>query len=218
VTPSHKVSAAPRLFVLSPKQKRMLRFTALGLVLIAGGVGVYVYMANAPQRAQAQFDLAMKQMKPGNYKTAIEGFDKAIEIWSGLADAYLERGNAYHNLGDDEHAIADFEKAADLNPALYRAYAAIGSIYRERKDYRRAMDAYTKSIQAKPNVDAFFERGQTYEALGEHQKAVEDYDKAIQEMPDAPAVYRARSLARRNLGDEAGYAADRDEAYRIEHR
>src|SRR5579885_2807797 len=149
---------------------------------------------------------------------AIQGFDRALKTWSGHAECYFERGNANHILGHDEEAMADYEKAVDLNPNLYRAYAAMGAIYREKKDYRRAMEAYTKSISAKPNVDAYFERGQTYVALGDFQKAIDDYDKAIQEMPDSPAVYRARGLARRSIGDEAGYEADRDAASRIEHR
>jgi tetratricopeptide (TPR) repeat protein len=207
-----------RLFRLAPRQKRLLRITFLSLLVLGGGIWGYLYISNAPQRAKAQFDEAMKLMKPGGYESAIAGFDRALKTWPDLAEAYLERGNAKHVLGRDDDAIADFEKAADLDPTLYRAEAAIGSIYRDRKDYRRATEAYTKSIAAKANVDALFERGQMYEMLGEHQKAIDDYDKAVAEMPDAPAVYRARALARGNVGDEAGAKADREEAFRIEHR
>ena len=208
----------PGLFGLTKKQKRMLWYAFFGLALAGTTIGVYVYISSAPQRAEKQFEDAMKLMRPGSYQLAITGFDKALATWPGLADAYFERGNAYHTLRRDDEAIADFEKAADVNPNLYRAYAAIGSIYRERHDYKRAMEAYNKSISAKPNVDALYERGQTYESLGEHYKAIADYDKAILEMPDSPAVHRARGLSRRNLGDEAGYQADRDTADRIEHR
>jgi tetratricopeptide (TPR) repeat protein len=203
---------------LSRKQKRFLRYVFLAILVAGVGIAGYLYVANAPQRAQQQFDDAMKLMKPGSYPAAIQGFGRAIETWPNLAPAYLERGNAYHILGKDDEALADLEKAGDLNPDLYRAYAAVGAIYRDRKDYRRAMEAYTKSINAKSNVDALYERGLTYESLGDHQKAIEDYDRAIAELPDAPAVYRARGLAKRNLGDEAGYEADRDTADRIEHR
>lgn len=208
----------PGLFGFSRKQRRILWYTFAAIVLAGAGAWTYIYIGSAPQRARLQYDDAMRMMKPGYYQLAIESFDRAIKTWPGLADAYFERGNAYQILNRDDDALADFEKAADVNPNLYRAYAAMGSIYRSRKDYKRAMDAYTKSLAAKPNVDALFERGQTYELLGEHQQAIEDYDKAIVELPDAPAVYRARGLSRRNLGDEAGYDADRDMANRIEHR
>ena len=209
---------SPGIFGFSPKQKRLLWYTFGSFALAGAGIGIYLYIAGAPQRAQQQFEEAMRLMKPGNYALAIQGFDRALQTWPGLAEGYLERGNAKHVLGRDDDALADFQKAADLNPGLYRAYAAVGAIYRERHQYQRAMEAYSRSISAKPNLDAFYERGQTFEALGEHQKAIEDYDRAILELPDAPAVYRARGLARRNLGDEPGYQSDRDTADRIEHR
>jgi tetratricopeptide (TPR) repeat protein len=207
-----------RLFSLRPKQKRLLRY-ALVFVLLAGvGSAVYAYISTAPQRAENQFHNAMKLMKPGHYEEAIAGFSRAVRTWPELADAYFERGNAYHVLGRDDEALADFEKATDVNPNLALAYAALGSIYRDRKDYKHAMEAYTKSIDSKPNVDVYFERGQTYESLGEHQKAVDDFDRAILEMPLSPEVYRSRAAARRNLGDQAGYEADRDTARRMERR
>jgi tetratricopeptide (TPR) repeat protein len=206
------------MFGLRAKQKRLLRYTFLIALLAGTGIATYLYISAAPERAEAQFQDAMKLMKPGHYEEAAAGFTRAIRTWPQLADAYFERGNAYHALNRDDEALADFEKAADLMPSPARAYAAIGSIYRVRKDYKRAMESYSKSIGSNATVDAYFERAQTYEILGEHQKAVSDYDKAILKMPDAPAVYRARSLARRNLGDEPGYEADRDTANRMEHR
>jgi tetratricopeptide (TPR) repeat protein len=227
MNPSGKISSGPvrpaaeagvRLLSLRPKQKRLLRY-ALVFVLLAGASGgVYAYIATAPQRAEKQFQDAMKFMKPSHYEEAIAGFNRAVQTWPELADAYFERGNAYHALRRDDEAIADFEKATDVNPNLALAYAALGSIYRDRKDYKRAMEAYTKSINSKSTVDVYFERGQTYESLGEHQKAVDDFDRAILEMPLSPEVYRSRATARRNLGDQAGFEADSDTARRLEHR
>jgi tetratricopeptide (TPR) repeat protein len=203
---------------LTPKQKRMLWFAFSGIAVVGAGIGVYIYISSAPERAQEQFQNAMKLMKPGNYELAINGFNQALNTWPRLSEAHFERGNAYHNLGRDDEAIADFEQAVDLDPGWSRALVAIGSIYSARHDYQRAMDAYSRSISAKPSIEAYYQRGQTYEALGEHQKAIEDFNRAIQEFPNSPVPYRARALARRNLGDQAGYETDRDEADRIERR
>jgi tetratricopeptide (TPR) repeat protein len=82
---------------------------------------------------------------------------------------------------------------------------------------KRALEEYSKSIAISPNVDALFERGEMYESAGEHQKAIDDFTLAIEGMRDAPYMYRARALAKRNLGDIAGYEADRDFAHTIEH-
>ncbi len=59
---------------------------------------------------------------------------------------------------------------------------------------------------------------QTYEALHEHQKAIDDYDRALAMMRDSPNVYRSRALAKRNLGDIAGFESDRDMARALERR
>jgi len=208
----------PGFLGLTRKQKSLLWF-AFSLVVVAGtATGAYVYISSAPQRGQTQFLDAMRLMRPGYYGAAIREFDKALKIWPHLGEAYFERGNANRAMGRDEEALADYERAVNENPSLYRAFASMGSIYSARHDYKRAMEMFTKSIDAKSSVDAYFERGQSYEALGEHQKALQDYDRAIAEMPDAPEVYRARGLVRRALGDQAGYESDRDMASSIEHR
>jgi tetratricopeptide (TPR) repeat protein len=214
IKPPPAVTSVERKPRLTVRQKRMLAIP--GFVLAAGAVGggIYAYLASAPDRANRQFQEAMKQMKPGNYGAAISGFTRAISIWPQMSEAYLERGSAYHALGKDDLALADFEQAIAVNPNLARAYSARGSIYRARGDARRAMEEFTRSLNLAPNVDAYYERGQIYEAVGEHQKAIEDFDRALAEMPDSPAVYRARSMAKRNLGDMAGYVADRDKAAR----
>ncbi|HML18551.1 MAG TPA: tetratricopeptide repeat protein [Bryobacteraceae bacterium] len=203
---------------LTPQQKRLLWSTFSVAMLGVTGWAVYAYIATAPQRAEQEFQAGMRLMQPGNYKNAIAHFNRALAISPKLATVYYERGVAHRLTNQDDNALADFEQAVALNANLAPAYIGIGSIDRDRRDLSHAMEQYTKSIEVQPTVDAYFERGQIYELLGEHQKAIGDYNRAIEELPDAPAVYRARAYARRNLGDEAGYIADRDTATSIEHR
>lgn len=203
---------------LTGRQKRLLYPTAAVFLAAGAGWGAYAYVAAAPQRADKEYQAGMKFMASGKYNDAIAQFTRAVAIWPQLADAYLERGVSHRYLNENDQALADFDQALQLNPNLPRAYTASGFIYRERGDTKHALQEFSKSIDISPNVDAYFERGQTYEDLGEHQKAIEDYDKAISESPDAPYMYRARSLAHRNLGDAAGFDADQQMALRLEHR
>jgi tetratricopeptide (TPR) repeat protein len=203
---------------LAPKQKRLLYSTVSVLALGGLGWSVYAFVVSAPERADKEYQGAMKLMATGNFRGAIVQFTRAVQIWPKLTGAYLERGVSHRYLKENDQALADFDHALELDPNLARAYSARGFIYRERGDSRRAMEEFTKSLDISPNVDAFFERGQTYEDLGEHHKAIDDYDRAIAEMRDAPFVYRARSLARRNLGDSEGFAADQQMATTLEHR
>jgi len=203
---------------LTAKQKRLLYATLAVVVLGVIAWPVYAFIASAPQRADKEYQAGMKLLGPGKYRDANLHFTRAIEIRPQLADAYLERGVSHRYLNEMDAALADLDQAVALNPNLARAYSARGFIYRERGDPQRAMEEFTKSLAIAPNVDAYFERGQTYEDLGQHQKAIEDYDRAIAEFREAPYVYRARSLARRNLGDTDGYTADQNTASQLEHR
>ncbi len=200
------------------KQRKMILAT-LGVVVIGGaGWGIYAYIAASPQRAKSQFDAAMLLMGSGKYEKAVDGFTHAIQIWPQYAEAYVERGISNHFLKQDELALADLDTAVQLNPSLFRAFNARGGIFRDRGDIKRAMDEYAKSIQAQPNVDAFFERGQIYEKLGQHREAIADYDNAIEYLRTAPHVYRARAFAKANLGDEDGAKQDRALARSFERR
>jgi len=212
--PAVKAADAPRR-KLEPKQKRLLLIAVLALAAGAVGWSAYSYAASAPQRAEAEYQSAMQFLQPGKFQLAVPKFTRAIEIHP-MAKAYLERGVAYRAMNENGPALADFEKALDLDPNLARAYSGLGSIYRDRGDRGRALEYYAKSIAISTNVDALFERGEMYEAAGEHQKAIDDFSRAIDGIRDAPYLYRARALAKRNLGDEAGYQQDRDLARSIE--
>ncbi len=199
------------------KQRQMILYTLGVIALGAIGWEIYAYIASAPQRAQKQFDEAEKLTGPAKYADAIAGFTKAIDIYP-MPEAYLERGLAYHQLHQDDDALADLQRAIDLNGYASRAYAIRAGIYQKRGDTNRAMEEYAKSIQASPNVDAFYERGQIYESMGQHQKAIDDYDQAISYLRNAPYVYRARAFAKQNLGDEEGAENDRKIARSFERR
>jgi tetratricopeptide (TPR) repeat protein len=200
------------------RQRKLVSLTIGAVLLFGAGYSAYSYIASAEERANRQFLEGMRLMAPKTYPTAIADFDRAIGIWPQFAEAYLERGVAHQSLGQIDSALADFNKALDLNPGLARAHTARGAIYRSRGDIKGAMEEFTKAIQTEPIMEAFYERGQTYESAGEHQKAIDDYDQAIALLRDAPYVYRARALAKRNLGDIGGYEADRDKADLAEHR
>ena len=189
----------------------------LSVVLIgAVGVWAYLYISNAPQRADKEFQEGMKLMSPGRYPDAVVHFTRALSIYGQLPDAYLERGNAHRILGEPDEALADYQAATDLNPSLAAAHNGIAMILIERHDLPHALERLTKSIALQPTVESYYERGQILESQGDHKKAIEDYDKAIAEQRDSPYMYRARALAKANLGDQEGAHADRMIAAEIE--
>lgn len=202
------------------RRKQWMMISGVLIALLAGGAAweIYGYVSSAPDRARAKFDEAMKNMGQGNYERAVNGFSRALSIWPQMADAYIERGVARHYLKDDDQALADLDHATQIDPSLGAPYTVRGTIYRDRGDMQRAMQAMTKGIDVQPGLDAYYERGQLYEALGDHAKAIEDYDQAISYMRYAPHVYRARAYAKAGMGDEEGAKTDRQIAFSLEHR
>jgi Tfp pilus assembly protein PilF len=190
-------------------RRRELVFGAAVVAAIAGASGAYLYMASAPARADAAFQEGMRRMGAGDYKAAVEGFTKAVNIWPRMATGYFERGVARTSMHQADAAIEDFKRAISKDPSMALAHTALGEIYRERGDLTRAMNEFALSLQLNTSTEALYERGQVHESLGQHQQAIEDYDAAIHEQPDAPFVYRARAMSLEALGDHDGAAKDR---------
>jgi tetratricopeptide (TPR) repeat protein len=199
------------------RQRRLITITLAGFAVLGAGAWTYNYISSAPERADAEFQEGMKFMSPGKYPEAVVHFTRALSIYKQLPNAYLERGNANRVLGEMDAALADFQAAADLNPVLPEAHSGEALIYIERHDTAHALEHLNKSISLHPTVDAFYQRGQILESQGDHQKAIADYDRAIAEETDSPYMYRARALAKANLGDQEGAHADREIALKIEH-
>jgi len=65
----------------------------------------------------------------GNYKQAIECFNKAIELDPFFANAYFNRGFMYNKLNYPLEAIADFSQAISINPKHAQAYCERGFVY-----------------------------------------------------------------------------------------
>jgi len=198
------------------KQRRLINVT-LGtvLVLAAGGYG-YTYFGNATDRARAEMALGMKKMAPGAFAEAIAHFDRAIGISPDLAEVYLNRAVAEHDIGQRPAALADLDKALDLDPNLTRAYNERGQIHLENGALRSAIEDFSRSLKVKPTLEGYYQRGQAYEALLQHDKAIADYDAAISEFREAPYAYRARASAKRNVGDREGANLDEQAADRLE--
>jgi tetratricopeptide (TPR) repeat protein len=206
----------PKVLAQKRKQRRLLTWTgAIIVVLLAAGFG-YDYLSGAPDRARKEMEAGLRKMSPGAYDEAIQSFDRAIKIWPDFAEAYLNRGVAEHVTGRTAPALADLEKAVELDPNQPRAYNERGQIYIEGADIQRAIQEFDRSIQVKPSLEAYYQRGQAYERLGQHQKAVADFDSAISEFREAPYVYRARATAKRNAGDTEGAVSDEEAAGKIE--
>ena len=86
----------------------------------------------------------------GNYRQAIEDYNRAIEIKPDYAEAYNNRGNAYNGLGNYRQAIEDYNRAIEIKPDYADAYNNRGIAYNSLGNYRQAIEDYDRAIEIKP--------------------------------------------------------------------
>ncbi len=142
-------------------------------------------------------------LSDGNYKKAIEYYDKLIELDPKNKLTYLyylHRGIAKSELGEQEEALVDINKAIDLNPQYAQSYQTKGIVKEILKLNDEAIDSYIKAIELSPN---FFEAHRNlavlYSESGEYQKSINHF-QAIQNYPEDPYIYYNKGVTLFNIG------------------
>ncbi|SHN89230.1 tetratricopeptide repeat protein [bacterium endosymbiont of Bathymodiolus sp. 5 South] len=144
----------------------------------------------------------------GNYKKAIDAFEKAIKIKPDYHVAYYNKGKNYRKLKEYQNAIDAFEKAIKIKPDFHEAYYNKGAAYGELKKYQEAINAYKETIKIKPNfhvayhgigvaynkkaidAKAYYNMGKIYHKLKKYKNAINAFEKAIKINPDFHEAHR----------------------------
>jgi tetratricopeptide (TPR) repeat protein len=131
--------------------------------------------------------------------------------------AYINRGFAKSDSGDNQGAIADYDKAISINPAYPEAYNNRGYVKQKLGDNQGAIADYEKAIFINPNYsEAYNNRGFAKSKLGDSQGAINDYEKAISINPNYTQAYNNLGLAKSDSGNNQGAIADYEKAIIIQ--
>lgn len=146
---------AIRYFVVdheTPAEKDMGRFKA-GLLLVKDRdfeTAFTYFDANVRQHPKSAIAYAYRgkcQLALGNYYSAIYDVTQAISLDNTLADCYLDRGMALHEVEQFTEAFREFDKAVwyfrDEQPDAYRwraiARVKLNQVPQAESDLRRAV-------------------------------------------------------------------------------
>jgi tetratricopeptide (TPR) repeat protein len=117
----------------------------------------------------------------GNYESAIEHCNKAIDINENYGSSYFYRGYAHWKLQQYDLAVADFSRDIELIPVATRSYINRGAVYMEQDKYDLAIIEFTKSIEINPNEpQAWLNRGLTNVYQGQYEQAISDCNQAVE--------------------------------------
>lgn len=131
---------------------------------------------------------------------------------------YLERGEAYRQIGAHEEALSDFSAALDLTATVNaperdtlraQAYYFRGLVYAQQQQYQQSLADFAAVFESlaalgeEPDAQLFADRGDVYLALGQMQAAATDYNTAIQFDPRNAQAYTGRGQVNLAVGEAA---------------
>ena len=127
-----------------------------------------------------------------DYPAALAEFDRAIELQPSLVEAYLQRGNAWYEIGDHVGAVEDFSTALRLEPKVVGPHLGRANALRDSDHPEQALADYGEAIRLAPdNADAWFQRAIAQHRLDQFVAERTDWTTAIRLDPDLFWLYGA---------------------------
>jgi tetratricopeptide (TPR) repeat protein len=128
-------------------------------------------------------------LKAGNFRGAIDNYDKALAIEKDYRIFY-QKGVAQKKAGDIPGAMASFEECLKLKNDFEAGYNALGGVYFSTGDYEKSITNFEKvltlssntSIQKKVKKNlalAYSKLAKTEMQNGNSSKAIEHLNKAV---------------------------------------
>jgi DNA-binding helix-hairpin-helix protein with protein kinase domain len=184
---------------------------------------------NGNQISIAYYDQGNFHYKLGDYKGAIENFNRALLYNPNDANAYVNRGNARYEIAQHssnpvmeyQAAIADFDQALQLNPSAEEAYLSRGIVLHDtakynkdtEKKYLAAIRDFNQTVMLNPsNAKAYVKRGISYYKLAQnskniqhpgYQEALKDFNQALQLNNQEAEAYIKRGIIRYEIAQSS---------------
>ncbi|MBI1288546.1 MAG: tetratricopeptide repeat protein [Flavobacteriales bacterium] len=145
--------------------------------------------------SQGRFELSK-----GRYASAIDLFNKAIQISRFNSEAYFLRGVAKYELEDNIGAERDFGKALELNPKNHEAYLYRGVVRSQLLRYRDAFEDFNQALRIN-NDDwrIYSNRALANLRLDRYVDAIADCNRIIDLKKDNSETYLLRGEAKAGL-------------------
>jgi tetratricopeptide (TPR) repeat protein len=115
--------------------------------------------------------------------------DQLVKANPDSYEAYLNRGQYYQKLDDQERAESDFRKAYELNPENEDVLLAMGLLYKDQENNEEAKRMFTVAKEKYPEDSRF------YQQLADISMRNSKYDQALEEVNRGiKAVKKAESM------------------------
>jgi tetratricopeptide (TPR) repeat protein len=91
-------------------------------------------------------------MDRGNLAAAEEIYSRVIELLPGFSEGWNRRATVRYYRSDYDGSLADIEETLRLEPRHFGAIWGLGMILGSKRDYQRAILAFERLLEIKPNA------------------------------------------------------------------
>ena len=191
---------------------------------LASGLGerqglpeVVVENEDVTQKAEAFFYQGLAQARAGNLESAVELYEKALEIKPDVHEYWFNRGLTLFHLGFLEEAIASYDKAIEIKNDFYKGWYNRGRALGELGLLEDAITSFNTAIEIRPNYqEAWSSNGLALLKLGRVDEAIFSYDKSLELEPLDPENWYYRGLALSGIARYEDAIDSYDKALEIE--
>jgi tetratricopeptide (TPR) repeat protein len=134
----------------------------------------------------------------GNYREAIESYNKAIGAEPGGDYAMFQVANSYYRAGRTFDAVSNFRKTLRIYPfsrIREQAQYNIAYIYLNTNNYSQAVEEFQTVINKYPGTEwaarSQYNIGDAYYNAGEYDRAIASYQKLLDEYPRSNYIIEA---------------------------
>ncbi|MFH0815686.1 MAG: tetratricopeptide repeat protein [Methanobacteriota archaeon] len=160
--------------------------------------------------SMGQLDSIMKWgydfYEAGNYRKAIEYFDKAAALKPDYDVPHAMLGNCQAALGQNDKAVEAYEEALRRNPGSDEGWFNLGAVLYSKGKHDDELACYDKALELNKTYEkALNNKGATLLELGKDEEAVLCFDQALRSNPKNERALSNRGVALKHLGrsDEA---------------
>jgi tetratricopeptide (TPR) repeat protein len=147
---------------------------------VAGAQSASAVAKEPPADAEAYLRRGEASAGAHEYDQAIADYTMAIRLRPDYAEAYNNRGHAYHwKGGNADRAIADFARAIELRPNYPTAYNNRGVVYMAGGHSEKGLPDFDRALELNPTFrNAYVNRANARLRLLRIRAALDDFHRA----------------------------------------
>ena len=153
----------------------------------------------------------------GQLSSAVDSYERAIELDPNYAKAHFNLGIALHELnlqgfGHLEDPLKSYEKSIEIDPEFAEAHNNLGNILKDLGRFDEAIQSYSNALSIKPDyVETLFSLGVVLFDNGDLEESKKTYEKAIKINPNFAEAYN-------NLGNTQAELGQKNDAIQSYHK